>query len=204
MTPLYFWHVKLAYLRGLAVCDAEGALVYLSLGAWVRLVDLAKQDFRAVRQKYILVAGQKRHGNKKTNHTLALVEQMLSDPKNIDSIRAQISYRYIFGTKFQRQVWDRLVQISAGTSSTYGQLASEMGRGSAARAVGRACGANMLPLLVPCHRVVGSLGALTGFRWGTDMKRALLAMERGEETTIGEGKNGANKYDQEGEKERGH
>lgn len=196
MTPLYYWHVELTHLKGLAVCAADGALVYLSLGAWVRLVDLAKQDFRAVRQKYTLVAGQKKHRNDHIDRTLDLVAQMFEDPTQIDRMQKEISYRYIFGTPFQHEVWDRLLQIGMGKTSTYGRLAAEMGRDSAARAVGRACGSNMLPLLVPCHRVVGSLGALTGFRWGTNMKRALLAMERGDEAPTQVEKNGANKYDQ--------
>lgn len=194
MTPLSFWHVKLAHLNGLAVCDAQGALVYLSLGAWARLVDLAKKDFRAVRHEYVLVAGQKQHRNAHVSRTLGLVAQMLADPAKVDCIRAEIGYRYIFGTAFQRQVWDRLVQIRAGTQSTYGRLAAAMGRDGGARAVGRACGSNMLPLLVPCHRVVGSLGALTGFRWGTNMKRALLAMERGDKTAGPDDASGRNIY----------
>lgn len=198
-TAVYFWHVELAYLKGLAVCDAEGALVYLSLGLWARLVDLAKRDFRAVRNQYQLVAGQQKHRNAKIHRTLEHVAQMFGDPTKIDRMQTEISYRYIFGTEFQRQVWDRLILIQAGNTSTYGKLAAEMGRNSAARAVGRACGANMLPLLVPCHRVVGSLGSLTGFRWGTNMKRALL-VEEGAIAAVKAGKdrlsnNNLNKYD---------
>lgn len=82
------------------------------------------------------------------------------------------------GTPFQRAVWRRLLEIPWGATSTYGELAAALGRPGAARAVGAAVGANPVSLLVPCHRVVGSRGALTGFGWGLDLKRALLAHEQ--------------------------
>ncbi len=82
------------------------------------------------------------------------------------------------GTPFQQAVWRRLLDIPCGTTITYGELAAAVGRPGAARAVGAAVGANPVSLLVPCHRVVGARGALTGFGWGLAMKRALLAHEQ--------------------------
>ncbi len=81
------------------------------------------------------------------------------------------------GTPFQKEVWRHLQQIPFGTTVTYKQLAERMGRPEAVRAVARACGANPIAVLVPCHRVVGSDGSLTGYRWGVQRKKALLRLE---------------------------
>jgi AraC family transcriptional regulator, regulatory protein of adaptative response / methylated-DNA-[protein]-cysteine methyltransferase len=82
------------------------------------------------------------------------------------------------GTVFQLRVWQALRQIPRGETRTYSQLAREMGEPNATRAVARACALNRVALVVPCHRVVGADGALTGYRWGVERKEALLAAER--------------------------
>jgi len=81
------------------------------------------------------------------------------------------------GAPFQLQVWQALLAIPPGRVATYGQVAAVVGRPAAARAVGAAVGANPLALLIPCHRVIGATGALTGYRWGLTVKRAMLAHE---------------------------
>lgn len=81
------------------------------------------------------------------------------------------------GTAFQRRVWDTLAGIPYGVVWSYGQLAGRIGRPSASRAVGAANGANPIPILLPCHRVVGATGALTGYGGGLPRKQALLALE---------------------------
>lgn len=81
------------------------------------------------------------------------------------------------GTEFERRVWAWLQAIPFGTCRSYGAIASELGAGVAARAVGAAVAANALALVIPCHRVVGARGELTGYAWGTDFKRRLLAHE---------------------------
>lgn len=83
------------------------------------------------------------------------------------------------GTSFQRAVWDELTRIPHGDIVTYGQLAARLGSPGASRAVGLANGANPLWIVVPCHRVVGASGTLTGYAGGLDIKRALLTLERG-------------------------
>lgn len=85
-------------------------------------------------------------------------------------------------TAFQWQVWQALAAIPPGETRTYGELAAELGKPKAARAVGRACATNPVSLVIPCHRAVGSNGSLTGYRWGKERKRALLARERGQKT----------------------
>jgi O-6-methylguanine DNA methyltransferase len=81
------------------------------------------------------------------------------------------------GTPFEREVWEALRRIPAGEPRSYGALARALGRPGAARAVGRACALNPVALLVPCHRVVGADGELTGYAWGIERKRWLLAHE---------------------------
>jgi AraC family transcriptional regulator of adaptative response/methylated-DNA-[protein]-cysteine methyltransferase len=81
------------------------------------------------------------------------------------------------GTAFQLRVWQALRGIPRGETRSYGQLARELGEPKAARAVAGACAANRVALVVPCHRVVGASGALTGYRWGVERKRQLLEAE---------------------------
>jgi len=84
----------------------------------------------------------------------------------------------ISGTAFQAQVWRALQKIPPGRTASYGEIAAALGRPSAVRAVAQACANNKLALLVPCHRVVRSDGDISGYRWGVERKRALLARER--------------------------
>ncbi len=81
------------------------------------------------------------------------------------------------GTPFQRSVWQALLRIPSGRTCSYGELARSIGAPAAVRAVGAAIGRNPASLVVPCHRVLGTDGALTGYAGGVDRKRALLALE---------------------------
>jgi methylated-DNA-[protein]-cysteine S-methyltransferase len=81
------------------------------------------------------------------------------------------------GTPFQQKVWLELATIPFGTTISYGEQARRIGRPEAARAVGAANGRNPVPVVLPCHRVIGSSGALTGFGGGLDTKRSLLRHE---------------------------
>ena len=82
------------------------------------------------------------------------------------------------GTGFERRVWERLLAIPAGHTRSYGDIASELGLRNGARAVGLANGANPIAIVVPCHRVIGSNGTLTGYGGGLDRKQWLLDHER--------------------------
>ncbi len=82
------------------------------------------------------------------------------------------------GTLFQLRVWDELRRISYGETISYGELARRVGKPTASRAVGAANGRNPLAIVVPCHRVIGADGTLTGYGGGLPVKRALLALER--------------------------
>lgn len=83
------------------------------------------------------------------------------------------------GTDFQKAVWRALLDIPYGQTRSYGQIARAVGRPGASRAVGLASGKNPIWIAVPCHRVVGARGALTGYAGGLEMKKALLELERG-------------------------
>ncbi len=83
------------------------------------------------------------------------------------------------GTPFQQRVWQELVGIPFGTTITYAQLAQRVGRPTASRAVGGANARNPISIIVPCHRVIGADGRLTGYAGGVDKKQWLLAFERG-------------------------
>jgi AraC family transcriptional regulator of adaptative response/methylated-DNA-[protein]-cysteine methyltransferase len=83
----------------------------------------------------------------------------------------------IRGTRFQQRVWQALRVIPAGSRVSYYEIARRLGQPTASRAVARACAANALAVVIPCHRVVRKDGGLAGYRWGVERKRALLARE---------------------------
>jgi methylated-DNA-[protein]-cysteine S-methyltransferase len=81
------------------------------------------------------------------------------------------------GSDFERQVWKRLVEIPYGVTTTYGAVALQLGMPQASQAVGKANGANPIPIIIPCHRVIGADGRLVGYGGGLDIKEALLQLE---------------------------
>ena len=85
----------------------------------------------------------------------------------------------LIGTDFEVKVWETLLRIPCGQATTYQSVANHIGRPTAARAVGAAVGKNPISFVVPCHRVVGTSGALTGYHWGVPRKRAILGWEAG-------------------------
>jgi methylated-DNA-[protein]-cysteine S-methyltransferase len=84
------------------------------------------------------------------------------------------------GTPFHRDVWDAMCEIPYGETLSYGEIARRVGQPDAGRAVGVACGANPIPLVIPCHRVLAAGGAIGGFGGGVDVKRWLLGLEQGQ------------------------
>jgi methylated-DNA-[protein]-cysteine S-methyltransferase len=89
------------------------------------------------------------------------------------------------GTPFQRDVWSALMTIPYGETVSYGELARRLGRSNASRAVGAANGRNPIPIIIPCHRVIGADGSLTGFGGGLPIKRRLLELEAGQLSVTG-------------------
>ena len=82
------------------------------------------------------------------------------------------------GTPFQLRVWRALLEIPYGETTSYGELAQRLGQPTASRAVGLANGSNPIPVIIPCHRVIGANGSLTGYGGGLPIKQRLLALER--------------------------
>jgi AraC family transcriptional regulator of adaptative response/methylated-DNA-[protein]-cysteine methyltransferase len=105
--------------------------------------------------------------------TLRAVLEFIREPKAALSLPLDLR-----GTAFQQRVWTALRAIPPGSTVTYGELAARMGVPRSVRAVARSCAVNPVSLAVPCHRVIGSDGALTGYRWGIPRKRELLERER--------------------------
>jgi methylated-DNA-[protein]-cysteine S-methyltransferase len=89
------------------------------------------------------------------------------------------------GTHFQKQVWEALLAIPFGETRSYAQIANQIGNPKATRAVGAANGQNPIPIIVPCHRVIGANGKLTGFGGGLEIKDQLLALEGSGRTLFG-------------------
>jgi methylated-DNA-[protein]-cysteine S-methyltransferase len=88
------------------------------------------------------------------------------------------------GSPFQVEVWNALLAIPYGLTASYRDIALAIGRPAAVRAVGAANGRNPISIIVPCHRIIGADGSLTGYGWGVDRKAWLLAHERGRDTTL--------------------
>ncbi|WP_283171013.1 methylated-DNA--[protein]-cysteine S-methyltransferase [Curtanaerobium respiraculi] len=108
-----------------------------------------------------------------SNRAVNQIHEYLSGKRKVFDIPMQAR-----GTEFQRAVWRCIAAIPYGQTRSYADVAASIGRPTAFRAVGLACNANPLPLLVPCHRVVGSNGSLTGYAGGVELKRLLLALEQ--------------------------
>jgi methylated-DNA-[protein]-cysteine S-methyltransferase len=104
--------------------------------------------------------------------TAALEAYFGGDPKALDAVPLDLT-----GTPFQRRAWAAMRRIPPGRVLSYGALAQRLGTPNGARAVGRSAATNPVSLIVPCHRVVGSGGGLTGYLWGLERKRWLLAHE---------------------------
>ena len=121
------------------------------------------------------------------HYTRLLLDDLTHDPQRVAHVRAQIEQYFAgsrrefdlplapSGTTFQHSVWRALTDIPFGETRSYGHLAKQLG--TSARAMGGANGSNRICLIVPCHRVIGSDGSLTGFAYGTEIKRQLLDHE---------------------------
>jgi O-6-methylguanine DNA methyltransferase len=110
--------------------------------------------------------------DRKLSDDLGKILRFIETPS--DGLNLRLDIR---GTPFQQRVWEALLRIPPGSIVTYGALANRIGEPGAVRAVANACAANAIALAIPCHRVVRSNGTLSGYRWGVERKRALLARE---------------------------
>ncbi|WP_245504164.1 methylated-DNA--[protein]-cysteine S-methyltransferase [Lichenihabitans psoromatis] len=150
-----------------------GTLLIISDGSALRALDFHDYESRMRRllqRHYGSVELQAGHGTGAIGDALSAYFE--GDIRALDTLKVETG-----GTAFQRQVWAALRGIPPGTTTTYGRLAAALGHPTASRAVGLANGANPIAIVVPCHRVVGADGRLTGFGGGLPRKQWLLTHE---------------------------
>lgn len=161
--------------EGIAVGLANSSLGTVLVGATSKGLRFVKigDDAASLRNDLSRHLGGAPHEDHETADAIAhSVAKLIDDPAH--SFDTALDIR---GTAFQQTVWQALREIPPGSTVTYAGLAAKIGRTSAIRAVARACATNDLAVIIPCHRVIGSDGSLTGYRWGIDRKRALLERE---------------------------
>ncbi len=117
-------------------------------------------------------AARIRDGGAKLKQSAARISKLIDRPKSAFDFPLDIR-----GTDFQKRVWRALRKIPAGRTASYSEIAERIGAPKAVRAVAGACAANALSIIIPCHRVVRSDGALSGYYWGVERKRKLLEIE---------------------------
>ena len=108
------------------------------------------------------------------NFAIEQLEQYFKKEREI----FDLNIKFNKGTDFQKSIWNTLLQIPYGQTLSYAKVAASIGNPKAVRAVGSAIGANPVSIIIPCHRVIGSDGSLTGFAWGLEVKRKLLDLEK--------------------------
>lgn len=149
------------------VVASEAGVVYVGWGGDEASL-LEQAAAHAARAELVL-------GDFEAEQLAVRVAALAADPGSAEAAAVPLDLR---GTPFQRQVWQALREIPAGETRTYGEVATEIGRPRASRAVGAACGANPAPIVVPCHRVVAAGGGLGGFSGELWRKEAMLERER--------------------------
>ena len=142
-----------------------GFLTVVSDNHYIRKISFGKQELA------------EDHVETPEHWLLLKAEQQLME--YFEGVRTVFDLPYqVNGTDFQKSVWDALAKIPYGTVKTYGTIAKEIGSVKASRAVGGACNKNPIAIVIPCHRVVGSNGNLTGFAGGLTVKETLLQLEQ--------------------------
>lgn len=122
--------------------------------------------------RFVEAAGED-NPNEHTRMAVSQLNEFFANTRNVFELALDAT-----GTDFQKSVWLTIAKIPFGETRTYGELAQQLGKPHASRAVGGACGKNPLWLVVPCHRVVGANGKLTGYAGGINRKKRLLAFEK--------------------------
>lgn len=135
-----------------------------------------RMDYEGDRLYFLNVNAEKIGKNERCAFTDRVYAQIC---EYLEGKRRVFDIEYVLrGTQFQKKVWRELEKIPYGQTVTYGEIAERIGNNRASRAVGGACNKNPVWLIVPCHRVVGANGSLTGYACGLEIKNALLAIEK--------------------------
>ncbi len=163
------WWMGLTDLGWMLLAASDRGICWLSFGSEPGAL---LQEFRAAFPKAELFSDEQRLYGwfERVRDFILLPREALDLPVDVQ------------GTAFQSRVWRALRKIPLGKTRSYSEVAKGLGLPSSVRAVASACARNHVALLIPCHRVIGSSGALTGYRWGVERKRALLEREGGLET----------------------
>lgn len=161
-----YWTAEVGFLDRLRLAATESGLCKLALGSE------SDDDFFGWIARVIRPARLVRRWSPAVEQALTEIDAYLSGALRVFQVPVDLR-----GTPFQRRVWSEVAGIPYGVTATYGEIAARVGRPRAVRAVGAANGANPLPLFVPCHRVIGSDGALRGYGGGLAVKAALLRLE---------------------------
>jgi AraC family transcriptional regulator of adaptative response/methylated-DNA-[protein]-cysteine methyltransferase len=166
----------------IAYTTARSPFGWLVVGAterglcWLALAGTSAEAETSLREEFPLATLRRDASlSAMVDAAVAVVTGQTGTPAKKAAPRLPLDLR---GTAFQLRVWQALREIPRGQTKTYSQLARELGNPNATRAVARACATNRVSIVVPCHRVVGVSGSLTGYRWGVERKRQLLAAER--------------------------
>jgi AraC family transcriptional regulator of adaptative response/methylated-DNA-[protein]-cysteine methyltransferase len=151
---------------------ADCALGYVAIARTARGLAAAfigdDADTLAAHMKERFAGAEEAEADELTERVVNALDNVMDDPEiPVDPT----------GTDFQKSVWRALREIPAGATVTYSELARRIGRPDSVRAVAAACGANPIAVIVPCHRVIGKDGKLTGYAWGIEKKRMLLERE---------------------------
>jgi AraC family transcriptional regulator, regulatory protein of adaptative response / methylated-DNA-[protein]-cysteine methyltransferase len=175
MTPGRFLAGGRGEKIGFAVAESAGGLGWIVVGStdrgvcWLALGDSSETVEASLREEF---PAAEIAPDPALQKTVAAVLKGISGDRQAERLPLDLR-----GTAFQLRVWGALQEIPEGETKTYSQLAAEMGVPRSTRAVARACATNRVSVLVPCHRVVGASGSLTGYRWGVERKRQLLNAE---------------------------
>ena len=150
--------------------------VLLSSELGIRLIDLHGASLSELSERLgvEIIQGETKTASVSQNLARQEIEEYLNGDRKSFSSPLDMQ-----GTPFQIEVWNELLNIPYGETRSYGEIAAAVGRPRAARAVGAALGANPLPIIVPCHRVIGKNGSLVGFGGGLRLKEQLLLLEKG-------------------------
>lgn len=173
MKTLYYTIIDSIDFKSMLVLDQKGVLYYASLGSSTfQMQKTLVSDFRRVKDYQLKPLSTIKQNHLEIINTIKKFQLLVSNPK----IEQQIPFELIFGTPLQKKVWHQLQQIKPGDTKTYKELASTLGTHS--RVIGNCCGANRIAVVIPCHRVLGSSGLVTGYRYGTKTKQYLLNLEQ--------------------------
>ena len=179
MTPQRF--VQGGKGEKIGLCSAPSPFGWVIVGAtkrglcWLSLAATKAEAESSLRAEFPLAELRR---DPSLSRWVEMVVESVSSCTNLVQGAAAPQVLDLRGTAFQLRVWQALRKIPRGETRSYSQLARQLGLPKATRAVARACATNRVAILVPCHRVVGADGSLTGYRWGTERKRRLLAAEQ--------------------------